>query len=193
MDHSYAAKRKTTCKRKKEQESTKGTKLLQGVLNKTDTVIRKEQCHTLISAIHTRSTEIIASEFCKIPALQENMVRVMSDQLGSRPEQQRGHKAGQTSVLMHKDFIDLKSHSWEDVISEFVRMYPELLQILLKIMLPLEARQSSTKTNEVVPKLAIIYGILLQNRNHELSRVQRLIGCLLADNLVEQKVFNESH
>ena len=71
---------------------------------------------------------------------------------------------------------------------EFIQKYPELVEILVKIMLGPGARRNAVKVQQLIPKLATVYGIVLQHRNHELSRIQRLVGCLFADNVVEQKV-----
>ncbi|XP_033646775.1 uncharacterized protein LOC117306128 [Asterias rubens] len=193
VDHCYALKKG----QKKEFTPAKEVQLLQGVLVRKPTLIDRAQYHCLLSAMQSKSTDIITTELLRIPALRQSFLDGLSDELGSRPDKQRSHrvkgqqKNGQPSVLMINDFLELKMHScWDDIICEFIQKYPELVEILVKIMLGPGARRNAVKVQQLIPKLATVYGIVLQHRNHELSRIQRLVGCLFADNVVEQKVYD---
>ena len=46
------------------------------------------------------------------------------------------------------------------------------------------------KLEEHIPRLGMLYGMLMQGRNQELSLVQRVNSMVLYDNLCDQKVFD---
>lgn len=93
-------------------------------------------------------------------------------------------KKGFVSVLMEKDFKALETVKFEDVLIEFQEKFPELLDMIVAIMLP----KDETLIANVVPLLAMIYGIIMQTRHHELSRMQRVVSMCLADNICDQSV-----
>jgi hypothetical protein len=47
-----------------------------------------------------------------------------------------------------------------------------------------------SKITSIIPRLGMIYGIVAQGRNHELSKVQRIMSVNLADNIADQKVMS---
>ncbi|XP_062575477.1 uncharacterized protein LOC134237384 [Saccostrea cucullata] len=49
---------------------------------------------------------------------------------------------------------------------------------------------SYMQIERVVPRLGMVYGVLMQGRNKELSLVQRMMSLLLFDNICDQKVFD---
>ena len=91
---------------------------------------------------------------------------------------------------MKKDAQDLRTTSWTKIMQEMVTKFPFLLYMIFSVMLPPEHRSMYTKVQKVIPKICLIYGIMMQCRNAELSRVQRIISMLLMDNICDQKVFN---
>ncbi|CAG2238691.1 unnamed protein product [Mytilus edulis] len=95
-------------------------------------------------------------------------------------------KKGFVSVLMEKDFKALETVKFEDVLIEFQEKFPELLDMIVAIMLP----KDETSIANVVPRLAMIYGIIMQTRHHELSRMQRVVSMCLADNICDQSVYD---
>ena len=100
----------------------------------------------------------------------------------------RNRKHGFVSVLMKKDFEALQTLSFHDVIHEMINKMPELLRFLIVIMLPKKKRNSNEAKAAIVPKLAMIYAIIMQNHCHELSRMQRINAMLLADDIADQGV-----
>ena len=124
VDHCYALKKG----QKKEFTPAKEVQLLQGVLVRKPTLIDRAQYHCLLSAMQSKSTDIITTELLRIPALRQSFLDGLSDELGSRPDKQRSHrvkgqqKNGQPSVLMINDFLELKMHScWDDIIMSLSR------------------------------------------------------------------------
>lgn len=55
-------------------------------------------------------------------------------------------------------------------------------------MLRPEDLRCFTKAQSVLPKVAVIYGIIAQARNVELSHVQRVMSMVLVDNICDQNV-----
>ena len=92
------------------------------------------------------------------------------------------------SELMKKDVSSLKSLEWSKIIKEMMEKLPVLCTLLFSTMLPPQQRSCYTKIEKVIPKAAFVYAILMQSRNIELSRVQRMVSMLLMDNICDQKV-----
>ncbi|XP_071127588.1 uncharacterized protein [Mytilus edulis] len=91
---------------------------------------------------------------------------------------------------MEKGPESLEELNFEKVIEEMKQKFPEVLQILICIMLPKEKRSSEIALANILPRLAMIYGMMMQSRYHELSRIQRVIAMCLADNICDQSVYD---
>ena len=89
---------------------------------------------------------------------------------------------------MKKDSDSLQSVNIGSVVQEMKDKFPALLQILQCIMIPESKREDDAVRANLIPKLALIYGIIMQNRYHELSLMQRLVAMTLADNICDQAV-----
>ena len=81
------------------------------------------------------------------------------------------------------------SQAFMSIPEEKLENFPELEKILLSIMLP-KKRTSPEKYTEIIPRLAFIYGCILQGRNAECSMMQRLVSACLTSNICNQKVRN---
>lgn len=93
------------------------------------------------------------------------------------------------SKLMQKSTDDLKNSQWCEIVTEFQKKFPEIFSLVISIMLRPEDLRCFTKVQSVLPKVAMIYGIIAQARNVELSHVQRVMSMVLVDNICDQKVF----
>ena len=78
---------------------------------------------------------------------------------------------------------DLSKTDLGEVVVEIKKTFPELYQIILGVMLPPDKIDDAESEADVIPKLALIYGILMQTRCHELSHIQCVIGMVLAEYL----------
>jgi len=99
-------------------------------------------------------------------------------------------KHGFVSTLMNKKFDDLVSFSWSDFVLKESEQFPLLMKLLLCMMIPFNVRNMESKITSIIPRLGMIYGIVAQGRNHELSKVQRIMSVNLADNIADQKVMS---
>lgn len=91
------------------------------------------------------------------------------------------------SVFYNKSFEDLQSFQWADVVGEMVVCQPTLANILLTVMSRNKVTTDSLPEN-LVPKLGLIYSILMQERYHKLSLVQRVLAIVLKDEQTHEKV-----
>jgi hypothetical protein len=137
---------------------------------------------------YTSNTQIIAATILSIPKLKSEILNQMNLSIGKRPEMMRNKIHGNVSVLMKKTRKDLDVLKLTDMVDEMAVMFPELCTLLAHIMLPQEDLDNTEKVDKILPKLAMIYAIMMQNRNHELSALQRVISLFLMDCVVDQKV-----
>ena len=112
----------------------------------------------------------------------------MCEEVGRVPEDMTKKIWGDVSVLMSKGYKAMHQADFGKIAQEFQRKFPDLVKILIHIMLKPEQRQDEKCLGELIPKLAMIYGIVMKERNHELSLVQRIISLCLADSVSDQKV-----
>ena len=136
----------------------------------------------------TRDIKKIVKTFLSIPHVKQAIIDDISVEIGSVPETMRNKKKGFISVLMKKDTDHLQSVNFGLIVSEMKRKFPVLLQMLQSIMIPDSKREEDTFRASLIPKLALIYGIVMQSRCHELSLMQRLVAMTLADNRCDQAV-----
>jgi hypothetical protein len=94
---------------------------------------------------------------------------------------------------MKKDYGDLKNFSFALVTEEMMRKLPLLFRIICGITLTRNDLliRSHKKIQELIPRWALIYGILMQSNFHELSLVQQVMTSILEDNLCHQKVYKK--
>ena len=90
---------------------------------------------------------------------------------------------------MKKTFQDLKHLNWKKIMVEMQNMFPDLFVQLLGMMLDDHDISSYTSIQKVIPRLGLVYGILMQGRNMELSIIHRTMSMLLFDHICDQKVF----
>ena len=150
----------------------------------TPSYLTPKECLNLLVVNKTRDIKSISSQILSVAALRKQLVADISNELGKRPEHMLNKKNGFVSVLMEKDFKALETVKFEDIIMEFEEKFPELLEIILAVMLP----KNETSIANVIPRLVMIYSIIMQTRHHELSRMQRIISMCLADNICDQSV-----
>lgn len=93
------------------------------------------------------------------------------------------------SVLFDKYYDNLAHFSWEPIVREFFRKEPALARLCCIVGAP-HAVLTLGEAQKLMPKLGIVYAILIQNRQPEASLVQRLISVIFLDSHVKQRVSN---
>ena len=89
---------------------------------------------------------------------------------------------------MKKNFEDLKSISFVEIIDEMRQKIPFLYNIIMSIALPQNQLVSTVHVNRIAPRLAMCYGIIMQSGFHEMSLMQRLTSLILLSSLADKKV-----
>ena len=151
-------------------------------------VITDDQAKSLQFAAYSKDPDIICHAINKIPIVRNSVLRMLAMDVTDRPAQQRKRSGPNRSVLLDTDFEGLETFKWTECVTEMVEKYPELVTLIISMMLKPEEQNDPRALAKVLPKLGLIYGIMIQNRCHELSRIQRIMSMCLVDNICDQKV-----
>ncbi|WAR13400.1 hypothetical protein MAR_027580 [Mya arenaria] len=95
--------------------------------------------------------------------------------------------ATKMSVLNKKQYENLATFSWDNIIAEMTDKQTFLAEILLAVALPWKYLAA---TEYVVPVLGTVYGILIKERFCELSSVQKVVAVTLANEQTHLKVYD---
>lgn len=98
------------------------------------------------------------------------------------------------SYLYGSKYTDLKDFDFADVLTEMSTYQPLLKNHMLNVSVSANKIISSSNENfflSLVPKLTLIYRILMTTRFPELSRMQKVISSTLIDEHVHQKVIQK--
>jgi hypothetical protein len=137
----------------------------------------------LLGTILHGSADDIAKKVMDISPIREAINRILLSDLNSSAVNVTNNK----SVLFKKSFDELNTFQWNDIVDECVSSQPMLADIILTIM----TRQTVTTDNiteDLVPKLGLLYAIMMQERYHKLSLVQRVLAIALKDEQTHEKV-----
>ena len=148
----------------------------------------EEKATIVQSFTENSNTDEISKTIMSIGSLKSSIHAFIRKETNDNSNLLKNRKLGFVSVLMSKGPEKMSSASWDNIGSEFVTLFPDLANLLLSVMLKPEDRYSFRKIQHILPKLAFMYGLMLQTRNHELSLVQRLLSLVLFDNICDQKV-----
>ncbi len=151
-------------------------------------VISDQEATRLFTAISTRSSYMIAKAITRIPFVKDAVLINITSDIGARPEKQRKRSGPLASELIKTDFDGLKTLKWTRVVDEMSCYYPEILRFIVSVMLPPGKRDDPKAIHSLLPKLGLTYGIMLQHRNPELSRIQRCNSMMLSSYICDQKV-----
>lgn len=147
-----------------------------------------EEYNKMIGACKTKSVNNIATNFIKIETLKNAFMRMLMKNVDLSVRSMSNRKHLFVSKLMQKSTEDLKDSQWIEIVKEFQSKFPEIFSLIMSIMLRPEDLRCFTKLQSVIPRVAIVYGIMAQTRNVELSHVQRIMSLVLVDNICDQKV-----
>lgn len=152
-------------------------------MQQTDHSISLQDRADLLNTILHGNANDIASKVMMINETRKALEKMFKDDLDSDAALITNNK----SVLYRKSFEDLQSFQWGDIVSEMIEKQPTLANILLAVM----SKKMVTIENLpeiLVPKLGLLYSILMQERYHSLSLVQRVLAVVLKDEQTHEKV-----
>lgn len=130
----------------------------------------------------------VAETVLNIPALHQEINCQIARNLRVSMSGMKARKHGDVSYLMRKDYKDLHSFEWSNVVLDMIKRVPDLLFFLVCAMVSEKDIEKNEKIAAILPKVGTIFGIVAQNYNCNLSRVQRVVSLSLADNICDQKV-----
>ncbi|CAC5417451.1 unnamed protein product [Mytilus coruscus] len=100
-----------------------------------------------------------------------------------------GHtKKGFVSVLMQKDLEKMEKLNWNEIVNEFLHKFPTVFKLIIGIMLP--ESENYKQLISCLPRIGLLYSLILQARHPGLSLIQRTVSMLLMDNICDQKVYD---
>ena len=141
----------------------------------------------ICAVLGTRNPSCIAATLMKIKPMQRALLQEIVKEIRVEEKRMGVRKRGDVSYLMRKDFQAMETFSWTEVVQEGCKRHPLLITLLAQSLL---AKDDMAKLEEHIPRLGMLYGMLMQGRNQELSLVQRVNSMVLYDNLCDQKVFD---
>lgn len=142
----------------------------------------------LIAAVQSGSLELVLESAIALPLGQKHLQGVLDKMTKAQMQSIKPRKRGTPSLLVTKDpssssYEALQSITWESIVNEFQDRFPHIYNTMTAMMLPMEKRENKDAIKAIMPRLGMIYSILAQTRVPYLSRVQRLISCILTDSL----------
>ena len=153
-----------------------------------NTIITSTELLKLTVALRSRYVTHFVETAMETKNTRMEIVKRLASELGKRPNNMMSKEYGDVSVLMKKDFDHMEETSMAEIVQEMASKFPELYSILLNIMIPSKNADDPVKKADIIPRMAMVYSILMQTRHHEFSRLQRVIAMCLMDNLCEQQV-----
>ncbi|XP_061184242.1 uncharacterized protein LOC133192263 [Saccostrea echinata] len=152
--------------------------------------LTEDECTSLLNACQTKSLHKLSAVIIENENLKKAVIRLLMKNVDYSSRSLNNRKHSFVSKLMKKSVDDLKSSQWIEVVTEFQSKFPHVFSLIVSMMLRSEDLPCFTKIQSVIPRLAMVYGIIAQTRNVELSHTQRVISMLLFDNICDQKVFD---
>ncbi|XP_022108927.1 uncharacterized protein LOC110989104 isoform X2 [Acanthaster planci] len=145
---------------------------------------------TMVSKSVEGSAKKLAKAALAIPGLRRMMVAQLMSDFDSALCKISNRKLGTLSCLKPVGYSEQTSFDWDSVIIEMDTVVPELLQLCLAALnrssyLEKHMRRAVLET---VPRIGMVFAILVQGRVKELNRVQRVISVLLRQNGCDGKI-----
>ncbi len=89
--------------------------------------------------------------------------------------------------LMKKDFEDLRTIDLTSIVSEFKNQFPALFRQVTGLM---NCTITDEAYQQAVPRISMVYSIIMFTRNPEMSRLQRVMSCSMVDCLCQQTMYD---
>ena len=140
----------------------------------------------LSQAIATHSVLTIPNTVLDIEPIQQAIEKRIMEHI-SITAASMNHKLaskGCVSKLIFNDFDNLNNFTWTEFIDKVAIKMPLLVNILLSVAAS-DWNISHTLFQHLMPRLAVVYSILMQSQHTHLSRIQRLITLCLCDNICD--------
>lgn len=154
---------------------------LKDVYSEGNSVLSQSDYTAISHSLKSRNVKLVVEAILKADSFYKHIENHMVKTSAEKINQTLYKKCGFVSTLMNKKFDDLISFSWSDIVLEESEQFPLLMKLLLCMMVPFNVRNMESKITSIIPRLGMIY------RNHELSKVPRIMSVNLADNIADQQ------
>ena len=134
----------------------------------------------------TPDVNVISDIIYSVPELRKCMTEKQRKQI-SIDISNRNKRNYDKTVIMEKQSKDMHNFNWFPIISEFKSRFPDLFCVLLSMLLKPEETSCYTKLESVLPRIGMVYSILMQGRHRELSATS-VVSMFLFDNISDQNV-----
>lgn len=188
LDHDYQDSRKSSTKAYN-PDLIEINKFLKPYISCNNDSISTSEQQYLHSICNDGSIDKLTTWIINNDAVRKSVVTKMITENNDKINNMRNKKYGFVSYLMKNDIKDLKSSRWLEIINEFRCLFPDLCALLMFVLIDREKIGLYTCLQSIMPRLGLIYSILMQTRNNNLSKVQRITSLLLMDNICDQKVY----
>jgi hypothetical protein len=130
--------------------------------------IRKNEVD-IITALDLGNIDKFGDTILEIPEIKCVIIHKLMLSANQSSNELKRRKRGFISCLMQKGIEDLVSFAWDDVFVEAMSVMPDLVSILLASMVKINQMNNVDFLCKVIPKVAMIYSIITNSFNHELS------------------------
>ncbi|XP_071791247.1 uncharacterized protein [Asterias amurensis] len=126
----------------------------------------------------------IAEAVLKMPKLRAQIMACLMSDVSNALTRISNRKRGNLSCLKPKGFEDNMNFDWNSVIREMDVVSPELLKLCMAMLFKPDKTQlnSVRMAKETIPKIGVVFAVLVQGRFRELTKVQRIISLVLRRN-----------
>lgn len=132
----------------------------------------------LANALQTRLPSIIVSTIYNVTSLKlQFKARLLQELHADCVELCKRKKP---SILRKNKYPDMVDFSWDALFEELQSRCPILLDVMSTVV--------KSKKCDVIPPLGLCYAILMQQRNHELSVIQRINTILFSEGNAKKQV-----
>lgn len=141
-------------------------------------------------ALDRGNIELACQDILSSKRLRSIIMHQLMASAGSRMFSLKKRKNGPIAYIMRKDVNEMKDFSWNSIFNEAYAIMPEVVQLLMVTMMG-KIRNGVRDVNElkkVIIKIGMIYCVVANNYDGELSLLQRVIATVLHDSNCQRKV-----
>lgn len=149
-------------------------------INRSDMPLDADSVHKLLNTVKSRLPSLVAEAVLRIPSVKKQIEYKLLQELDENCTKLCSKKNG--SILRNKDYTDMVKFQWSSLFQEMSSRCSFLREVLVTVA------KCSNKSRDPEPPICLCYSILLQQRNHELSLVQRINTVLLSEGNAKKMV-----
>ncbi|CAG2242079.1 unnamed protein product [Mytilus edulis] len=154
------------------------------------TEMKEADTEILISILKTKNKREVIKHLLTTEGFKDSILCLLMEEINLMSNRLRNRKLFYVSELMKKRPEDLKFFKWNEIICEFMVKFPTVFSLILTMFLTPQDMENKDKIEAIIPRIGMVYSMLMQGRNKELSRIQRITSLFLFDNICDQKVFD---